>query len=275
MLAAAVALLVIAAPLVRDVNGGVLAPRPRARIVSIAPALTEILYEIGAGSMLVGGSDYCDYPPAAKKLPKVGALTNLDVEKVVALRPSLIVTTSGSRDQWKALQRITRAPVFVGADGGLDRLQENVRALGHVTGHVTEAAALGSRIKASLAGLTERMKAKTRPRVFFMVWNDPLMTAGPGSYLDELITAAGGENLGRTGKGLYPTMTWEALLVNPPDVVISTNNLQKAVRDASKRLKPKRAVVLDEDILSRQGPRVVEALELLYRAIHPEDKTSL
>ncbi len=255
---------------IRDVADNPIArPSARPRIVSLAPALTEILYAIGAGGDLVADSDYCDYPAAARKLPHVGALRTLRLERIVALRPTLVVTASGPRAVYLSVEHLTRAPVFVAEDGSVAAIVHNTEALGVLTGHLAQAEALIKRIRSHLAAVSARACCEPHPTVFYMVWNDPLQTASPRSYLGELIADAGGQNIAPVGPGFYPRMSWETLLVDKPDIVIGPRNLAAAVRAAGKELGA-RTAVLDDDILSRPGPRVVDAIDLLYQAIHGE-----
>lgn len=251
-----------------DVAGRPIPVVAHPRIVSVDPALTEILYAIGAGGDLVADSDYCDYPSAARKLPHVGALQRLEVEKIVALRPSLVVVVPGSHDLWRSVEHLARAPVFVAEDGSVSAIDDNIAALGRLTGHQAEAGALVRKIQAHLAAIRAKVARGPRPRVFYMVWNDPLQTAAPSSYLGELIADAGGRDIAPSGAGLYPRMSWETLLVDRPAIVLGPQDLAAAVRQAGRKVGARKTVVLDDDILSRPGPRVVEAVDLLYKAIH-------
>lgn len=255
---------------VRDVEGRAILPQPHARIVSVAPAQTEILFAIGAGGNLRAVSDYCNHPPAARKLPKVGALTTLDVEKVVAHRPTLIVAAAGSIDKWRNLQKLTKAQVFAAEDGGIPALRRNLASLGYMTGRQQAAAALDRRIEARLEAAARATRHRPHPAVFYMVWDDPLIGAGPGSYADDLIRAAGGRNVVATSgvSGLYPRLSWEWLLAHPPDVFLSTHNLRKAAQAAALKVGARRTVFFDEDVVSRPGPRVLEALDAFVSAIH-------
>lgn len=255
---------------VRDVEGRPIAPQPAARIVSVAPGQTETLFAIGAGGLVKAVSEYCNFPAGARKLPKVGALTTLNIEKVVSHKPTLIVAPAGSIDQWRNLQKLTGAPVFSAEDGGIPALRRNLAALGHITGRQEAANTLDSRIAAKLSSLAAFTRSRPRPSVFYMVWDDPLITAGRGSYADDLIQAAGGRNAAITAglAGFYPRMSWETLLAHPPDVFLSTNNLRPAAEAAARKVRAKRTVVFDEDIVSRPGPRVLEALDACVRAIH-------
>lgn len=256
-----------AAPAVLDVGAGRIAARADHRIVSVSPALTEILFAIGAGDRVVADSDYCDYPAAARALPKIGAVINLSVERVVAHRPSLIVAASGSRDQWLHLRKVTSAPVYVAHDGGISAVRADIRNLGRITRREAEAGRLDRRIAEKLAHLGALTRSGPRPRVFFLVWDDPLMTAGGSSYLDDLITAGGGSNIAHERREPYPRLSWEQLLAASPEVVLGPANLKPAVEATGRKVRAVRIAVLDPDIVSRPGPRVLEALDLFFRAI--------
>ncbi|MBM3268876.1 MAG: ABC transporter substrate-binding protein [Candidatus Sericytochromatia bacterium] len=258
----------LAPPLSADLDGREIAPQARPRIVSLSPAQTETLYAIGAGGDLVAASDYCNHPPAARKLPKVGALTNLSVEKVVAHRPTLLVAASGSREQWKHLQKVTGAPVFVATDGGIAAVRSDLRALGRICKREAAAAALERRIDTKLREVRAASAGKPRPRVFYLVWDDPLMSAGKGSYLDDLIREAGGRNVTGDRSEPYPRLSWETLLAAPPDVIVGPSNLRSVVAAAARKTGARRWAVLDQGVASRPGPRVIEALDLFHGAIH-------
>ncbi len=269
--------LAAAAPAVRDVEGRPILPQPGARIVSVAPAQTEILFAIGAGGAVRAVSDYCNFPAAARKLPKVGSLTTLSIEKVISFKPTLIVTAAGSIDQWRNLQRLSGAVVFTSEDGGIPALRRNLAALGYITGRVAAARNLDGRIARKLAELATANRSRPSPKVFYMVWDDPLITAGRGSYADDLIRAAGGRNVATEERGrghqtlpggFYPRMSWETLVAHPPEVFLGARNLRAAVEGASRKVHAPRTAVLDEDIVSRPGPRVLDALDLFVSAIH-------
>ncbi|MBI6545978.1 MAG: ABC transporter substrate-binding protein [Cyanobacteria bacterium NC_groundwater_1444_Ag_S-0.65um_54_12] len=262
-------LLVAASLLVHDVSGQVIVPSAKLRIISTAPALTEILYAIGAGTNLVAASDYCNYPKAARLLPRIGSPRALNVEKIVSLRPLLIVAAAGTKDQWRALGQLTKAQVFMAEEGGVAAVLTNIRALGQVTGQFPEATELARQVDRKIQEISAKTRNQSRPRTFYMVWNDPLMTAGSGSFLDELIGLAGGENIGKNWHGVYPRLSWESLLWRPPEVLLGPRNLRAAVEATARRLGVNYFATIDEDIISRPGPRIITALDLLHRAIHP------
>jgi iron complex transport system substrate-binding protein len=248
------------------------------RIISLSPATTEILFAIGAGPMVVGVSDYCNYPPEATQRPRVGAVMTLNLEKTLSLRPDLFLTTDGNPRFYERLDRLSKAQIVQLSSVTLASVTQNIRDLGQVTGREAQADALANRIEAGLQKAQAEAKArKLRPRVFYMVWGEPLITAGPGSYLDDLIRTAGGVNAVRklsTGNP-YPPYSWEALVAADPDVILAPRHLKptldrlRRTQPGMKAVKSGRIVLLDDDLVSRPGPRVLEALAQVSKAIAP------
>lgn len=256
-------------------------PVPRSashRIVSLSPATTEILFAIGAGSQVVAVSDFCNVPPEATRLPRVGGVTNLNLERTLKLKPDLFLTADGNPRIYERLDRLSQTQVVQISSVTLDSVARNIREIGRITAREGQANALAARIEAGLKAARKRAGAgKIRPRVFYMVWGEPLITAGPGSYLDDLIRTAGGENVvgALAASTPYPPYSWEALVAADPDVILAPAHLKASVdrlrrtQKGMKAVKQNRIVLLDDDLVSRPGPRVLEALEAVSAAIAP------
>jgi iron complex transport system substrate-binding protein len=248
------------------------------RIISLSPATTEILFAIGAGPMVVGVSDYCNYPPEAAERPRVGAVMTLNLEKTLSLRPDLFLTADGNPRFYERLDRLSQAQIVQLSSVTLASIPKNIRELGEVTGKEAAAEKLATRLTTGIQQMTQRAaKRKSRPRVFYMVWGEPLITAGPGSYLDDLIRTAGGENAASNLPidNPYPPYSWEALVAADPDVILAPQHLQptldrlRRTQKTMKAVKSGRIVLLEDDLVSRPGPRVLEALEAVSRALDP------
>lgn len=273
--------LLIASPsawALKDSKGQVVAPASAKRIISLSPAATEILFAIGAGDAVVGVSDYCNFPPAAKALPRVGAVMTLNLEKTLSLRPDLFLTTDGNPRFYERLDRLGQARIVQLANVTLASIPTNIRELGVVTGREAAANQLAARLASGIQQVSTRAaQRKTRPRVFYMVWGEPLITAGAGSYLDDLVRAAGGENAvpRLPSANPYPPYSWEALVASDPDVILAPRHLQptldklRRTQPTMKAVRSGRIVLLDDDLVSRPGPRVLEALEAVSRALAP------
>jgi iron complex transport system substrate-binding protein len=277
LLALALALLPMApAQALTDTAGKPVARSNAHRIISLSPATTEILFAIGAGPMVVGVSDYCNTPAEAAKRPKVGAVMTLNLEKTLSLRPDLFITTDGNPRFYERLDRLSKAQIVQLSSVTLASVAQNILDLGRVTGREAQAEALAGRIRAGIDQMTRKAATRPRkPRVFYMVWGEPLITAGPGSYLDDLIRTAGGENAVRdlpTGNP-YPPYSWEALVAADPDVILAPAHLKptldrlRKTQKGMKAVRSGRIVLLDDDRVSRPGPRVLEALDEVSRAI--------
>ncbi len=261
-----------------DTAGKPVATSDSHRIISLSPATTEILFAIGAGPMVVGVSDYCNFPAEATRRTRVGAVMTLNLEKTLSLKPDLFITTDGNPRFYERLDRLSKAQIVQVSSVTLASVAQNIRDLGAVTHRDVQANALATRIEAGIRmAKLQAAKRKKRPRVFYMVWGEPLITAGPGSYLDDLIRTAGGENAVRgLPKGNpYPPYSWEALVAADPDVILAPAHLKptldrlRKTQKGMKAVKTDRIVLLDDDLISRPGPRVLEALAEVTRAIGP------
>ncbi|MBV9852597.1 MAG: ABC transporter substrate-binding protein [Armatimonadetes bacterium] len=274
------ALLVMAAPAsaipvtVADARGMRVTERaaPR-RIVSLTPATTEMLFALGLGGRVVGDTVYCDYPPAARRVAKIGDV-RVNYERVVALRPDLIVGDVVATSAPVARLTQLRLPVFAVRPDTLDGVERSLRLLGQVTGATHPANVVVARMEA------QRRQARAlaardprRPRVLLVIGTNPLFVAGRGTFLDSLITEAGGVNAATiTG---YGALSRETVLAHPPDVILAAPGDQAALRadPALRRLPAVRAgrfvSVTDRNLLERPGPRVTEGLLQVARALHP------
>lgn len=256
------------------------------RIVSLAPSLTETLFAIGAGERLVAVTDLCNYPPAARELPKVGGLTssNLHLESVVAARPDLVVSVGLNQEEAVAALRRLGVPVIVVPtdEGGLEEVVASVRRLGELAGRPAAADAVARQLERRLAavdGALAGLPPAARPRVYFEVWDRPLMTTGPDTFLGEIVARAGGANVFADVRGRYVQVSPETVLARDPEVILTAEREGGPRGAADFAARPGWAAVdavaagrvhlLDGDLVSRPGPRVVEALERTAALLHP------
>ena len=268
-----------------DLGRAVTLARPPQRIVSLAPSNTEILFAIGAGPQVVGVTDFCDYPPEARRLPRVGGMVpgSLSVERVVSLRPDLVLSVGRLQQPViDALQRLG-IPVFALDPASLEDVYENLRRVGRLTGHPDGAEAvvrtMQQRVDA-VRRLVADIPPQRRVRVFYEVWDNPLMTAGPGSFIGQLIELAGGINVFRDVQQDWPQVSLEELVRRDPDVILgpATHGSGLALEQLRRRpgwqnlraVRTGRVYVVEDDLISRPGPRLVEGLERVARALYPE-----
>jgi iron complex transport system substrate-binding protein len=251
------------------------------RVVSLAPSLTEIVFALGRGDSLVGVTDFCDYPPEARSKPRIGGPMTPDAERIVRLRPDLVLATAegNPRDTVAQLARL-RIPVFAVKPEGYAGILASIEAVGRALGAEAAATALTRDIQARVAAIHRAVSGRPRPRVLYLVWTDPLIAAGPAAYIHDLVEMAGGGNVVRERSVPYPRLSWEEVVGAAPEVILVASH-----RDLSDRppmgeawrewqsvpaVRSGRIVAVQGDTIHRPGPRVAEAVERLARAIHPE-----
>ena len=254
------------------------APR---RIVSLVPGVTEILFAIGAQDALVGVTDFCDYPPDARRKARVGDMLAPNLETLVSLKPDLVVATrSGNREEtFDQLKRLGLPVYLVDEPPSIAGVLRLVGGLGQLTGHRAAAAAIAAGLQRRIASVRERVAGRPHPRVLYVLWPEPLIVPGRGSLVSELIASAGGESVTADQAQGYPRMSLEAAVGRAPEVIILARHgagTGPAAREQWQRLENLPAIrsgrlyAADGDLLHRYGPRVVDGLELLARLIHPE-----
>ena len=250
------------------------APAAR-RVLSLGPALTEMLFAVGGGDRLVGRTAYCNFPAQALKAPAVGGATGWNEELVASLRPDLILALEGRTAEVARLAKLTGARLEVLPTTQLADVWRNMARIGALVGRAPQAAAQVARLRAKVEARARAARARgDRPTVFYMVWDQPLMAAGPRSYLGDLIALLGGRNVvPADAPGSYPAFSWEALLAADPDVILAPRDRGAALAAVEGRYPKLRAVkagrlrTLPDDLISRPGPRVDLALEAVEAAL--------
>lgn len=197
------------------------------RIVSLVPNVTEILFDIGAGDQVVAVSDFCRYPPAAMQKPKVGGLLNPALEKVLIQKPDIVILQSAQSDLQHKLEIAHISTLVVHSDS-IEDVLGSIREVGLLTGRTTEARTLAERISAKLEDLRRRYAGAPHKRVLLIVGRQPaslqnIFAAGSKTYLGELITAAGGDNVAPASSTPYVPLTKEQLISLDPDILIDSS----------------------------------------------------
>jgi len=250
------------------------------RIISTVPSNTEILFALGLGDRIVGVTSQCNYPPAAKKIQKIGG-ANLNAEKIIALNPDLVLMLGDAQMNDIERLRCFQLPVFVINPRDLNGLISSIRLIGKITGSQKEAEALAKKISDDMRRVSLLKRAAARPKVFVVLWDDPLITAGKGTFIDNLITAAGGKNIASGMKGKYPIMSLETLIEEDPDYLVIAGKSKddiKKLKDRNawkllKAVKENKILLIDSDIITRPSPRLITALDLISGFIrHQEAK---
>jgi iron complex transport system substrate-binding protein len=249
------------------------------RIVSVAPTPTEILFAVGAGDQIVGVDDYSDYPAATANLTKVGSYS-LNMEAIVALEPDLIV--AGDLVPRSQLEQLLAQgiPYVLLADRTLEDVFKTIRLAGVITGHVDEADQLATELEERVDAVTAKTLAAdvTKPRVYVEYY--PMWTYGPGSFGDDMIALAGGMNIAENASSEYPEITNEFIIAQDPEIIVYTIGVMSSTNDSSFAERPGWENItavetdnihsIDDNLLSRYGPRIVDGFEQLAAIIHPE-----
>jgi iron complex transport system substrate-binding protein len=254
------------------------------RIVSLSPAVTEILYALNAGDRLVGATRHCTYPREAQSLPKVGGFHEISVETVLSLEPDLVLAGDMHRSSVVPFLRSRGLRVEIVDHATIDALYRTIREIGVLLDKTEAADVLNARIQNGVQEIERRVAGRPRRKVLWLLSED-LWAAGEGSYIDDLIHRAGGINIARTGPWLQ--ISSEAVLVEDPHVIflmvhgdISDNATPEHTQARLTGLPGWRGLsairndrvvpVADEDLMSRAGPRVAGALEFIARELHPD-----
>ena len=255
-------------------------PGPPARIISLVPSVTEILFTIGAQGRLVGRTDFCDYPAEARRKPSVGGMLAPSLEGIVALRPDLVVATpAGNRHEtFEQLARLN-IPVFLVNPTSVSDVMGVLAELGRLTERTEAADRAVAAMRDRIDAVTARVAGRSRPRVLYVLWPDPLIVPGRGALVSQLIALAGGDSVTTDGGQDYPRYSMEAALARNPEVIILASHGSERsplVRDKWERfgqvpaIAAGRLYTMDGNLMHRYGPRMVDGLERLARFIHPE-----
>lgn len=256
------------------------ASKPARRIVSLVPSITEIVYAIGAQDRLVGVTDFCTYPPDAKRKPSVGGMVAPSLETIVSLKPDVVVlTTAGNREEtFGQVRRLGIATVAVNPTS-VSEVLEIIERVGALTEHPAEAGRLVASLRSRVKAVSQRVAALARPRVLYVVWPEPLIVPGRASLVTELIELAGGRSVTLDAGEGYPRYSVEAALAQAPEVILLARHgfqNRPLAREQWERFTGLPAVrngrlhPVDGDVFHRYGPRMVDGLEVLARLFHPE-----
>ncbi len=248
------------------------------RLLSLAPSNTEILFALGLGDRIVGVTDFCDFPEEAKEKEKVGGFADPNIEKILSLEPDLIFAVSGLQDTAVERLRDEGLNVFVVNPKTVDELTDVIRRVGKVADVADSAGELAGELEARISAVKEKVAEATgTPSVFYEVYSEPLMTAGKNTIINDVIGVAGGASLGSESDEDYPQFSLETLIEQDPDVYFASTGSMSEPKDIAARegwegltvSANGRIHVIDENIINRSGPRLIDALEQFAELIHP------
>jgi len=254
-------------------------PEHPQRLISLAPSITETLFALGLGDRVVGDTDYCEYPPEAKLKPRVGPILNPNLEKIVALKPDLVLGSpeANRRETADRLERLG-IPLYGVTAHTVDETLHSIEDLGRVLGHEPEARKLVISLRQRIEAVEKRVASRPRPKVLFVVWYRPLTTAGPNTFITDVIQRAGGTSISQDLRGEWPRLSLEEALRRDPDVILfprsesfspELEEFQRLPGWRDMRAVKDRQMFFISDAIIRPSPRLVDALEEVARALHP------
>ena len=254
------------------------------RIISLAPSNTEILYALGLGDRVVGRTDYDNYPPEVTEKPSIGGFSTTNIEQVVGLDPDLVLAADYHKDDIVPALEERGITVLCLAPQNLQQVLDAINLTGKVTGVEKTAADLTASMQKRIDAVTAKtgdLTADQKPRTMYIVWPDPIMVGSGTTLQGELIDKAGGANIAQDLEG-YATVNLETILADNPQVMIASTGMGEGadagytfllnddrLAETDARMNGQ-VYSVDQDLVSRAGPRIVEALEIFAEEIHPE-----
>ncbi|HOM42474.1 MAG TPA: cobalamin-binding protein [Bacillota bacterium] len=266
---------------VTDIKGSSIAlDKIPQRIVSLSPSTTEILFALGAGDRVVGVTSYCDYPEEAKKVEKIGDYDEPSMELIRKVQPDVVLAGYVKEETAEALEKMG-IPVIITEAEDFDTIYHSIKLVGEITGTAAEAEAIVNGMRSKISEIEAKTKDKGKPRVFYLVWKDPLFTAGSKTFINDVIKAAGGINVAEKVEG-WANYSAEEMIKDNPDMLIaalhSTDEGMTREDLSGDRLfsllecvkQGKVYIMPDDNIISRPGPRIVQAIEDMSKVLHGE-----
>ena len=262
---------------IRDDHGNMVSlPQPARRVISLAPHVTELLFAAGGGDRLVGAVSYSDYPEAAKRIPRVGDNRQVDLERILAMKPDLVVVwRHGGSERQLAQLRQLGIPLFYSEPRQLDDIPDSVLRLGLLMGTGQEAQRVAAELRATLSSLAASYGKRPAVRVFYQVWYRPLYTLSGRHIVSDALRLCGGENVFADLPAIAPTVGVEAVLREDPEAIVGTAERHPADGgvDMWKRYPMMRAVkggnliTMDGNLLNRPGPRMIAGTASLCKKL--------
>jgi cobalamin transport system substrate-binding protein len=249
------------------------------RIISLAPSVTETLFALGLGDRIVGVTSYCDFPEEAKSKEKIGDTLHPNLERIISLKPDLVVISTASQleELMRKLDQLS-VPVYITNPRTLKETVASIRDLGEATGAGTRGAEIAADMQRRIEAVQSRINGLPRPRVFYVLQNRPLITAGRNTFINDLIDSAGGQSISADETTDYPQFSRETVIARAPEVIISpSSHGEDFVREEDLRrefpttpaVRSNHIIKVNADWVDRPGPRIVDGLEQVARGLHP------
>jgi iron complex transport system substrate-binding protein len=242
------------------------------RIVSLAPSFTEILFAIGAGPQVVGVTEYCNYPPEAASRTKVGGFSGItvNVEQIVVLKPELVIVSGDMHERIIALLDGLGIKSFAVEPSTFAQVYTSIETIGRLTGHESDAARVVADMRAKITRAQARRGTRERPTVFWELTDDPLMSTGGGTFINEAISLAGGKNIFEDLSEQWPMVSSEQVLLRRPAWILAGDDHGASIDPQALARRPgwsalpavrdKHIALVSADMLYRYGPRLADAV---------------
>jgi iron complex transport system substrate-binding protein len=262
-----------------DVGRTVSLPVKVDRVISLAPNLTEIVFAVGGGDRLVGRTSYCDYPPEAKSVTEVGDTLHPNIERIISLKPQVVlVSTASQLEVFTQQLENQNIAVFVTDPHDLEGVFRTIEQVGDMLGKREQASTLVQTLRQRTSAVEQAVKDKPPVRVFYQLSAEPLYTAGHDAFVTDLMRRAGAISVTAELPGAWPKYSSESALAAKPDAIIlptggSMGTGNSAVTEALRKspaVKEGRVYKINDDHLVRPGPRAIDGLEEMARALHPD-----
>jgi iron complex transport system substrate-binding protein len=262
-----------------DAGRRVSLPARVTRVISLAPNLTEIVFAVGAGDRLVGRTSYCDYPPEAKAVADVGDTRTPGLERIIALRPQVVlISTASQLEVFTQQLQNQNIAVFVTDPRDLEGVYRSIQQVGEILGQKEQADLLVKKMRERASAVETAVKDKQPVRVFYQASGEPLYTAGHDAFVTDLMKRAGATSVTADVPGAWPKYSNESALAARPEAIIlpsggSMGSANSAVTEALRQSPAAlhgRVYKINDDYLARPGPRVIDGLEAIARALHPD-----
>ncbi len=258
-----------------DLGRQVTIPVKVTRVVSTAPSVTENIFAVGAGDRLVGVTTFCNYPEQAKEIAKIGDTMTPNMETIVAMRPDIVFVSSASQLEafTKTLEQNGIA-VYVTHPTSLDGVMDGLRKLSKIFGTIEKTGEMLTGLNGRVGAVWDKVQGEKQVRVFIQISREPLFTVGKPAYLNAIIEKVGGVSVTDNVETAYPKLSKETASALDPEVIIMSDSEDNQAPNEALRNSPAmkngRVYKVNADLLSRPGPRLVEALEQIAKYLHPE-----
>lgn len=265
---------------IMDIKGRsvILEKRPD-RIVSLSPTNTEIVFALGAGEKLVGVTNYCDYPEETRNIERIGDFEGPNIEMIKKVKPDVVLAGGYIQEDIIKVLESLDIPVVSTEASDIDSIFDSIALIGKLVGEETKAEEIINNMHKDIDDIKNKVLGKGRPKVFYVVWTEPLSTAGKGTFINEIIQIAGGQNVAAEVEGWAKYSAEELIKQNPDILIAAYHSTDKGMRKEDfiednlfKKLEcvknEKIHIMSDDNIVARPGPRIIDAIYEMAKVLH-------